>query len=204
MAGPPRGTLTRARQEAAVRARALPGRQGGLGRRDRRMAVIHRLRVRVAAPAIAMGALLLVAACGGGDDDPAPARDAAATAPPSVATATSTPTPSPEATGSESTDGETDEEGAYLGAQGADSLAQELVINGRTVVMWEIVGKDSIPAIFEPEFISADEANEILDDDDLVIGVSINGESHAYGISFLSSHEIVNDVVGGRPIAVTW
>ena len=100
-----------------------------------------------------------------------------------------------------------DGDGTYLdagGAAGGDSGAREFVINGRTVLMWEIVGKDAIPAIFEPEFVSVDEANEILDEDDLVIGVSIDGESHAYGISFLSSHEIVNDVVGGRPIAVTW
>ena len=37
-----------------------------------------------------------------------------------------------------------------------------------------------------------------------VIGVSINGENRAYPIPYLSSHEIVNDVVGGRKIAVTW
>jgi hypothetical protein len=37
-----------------------------------------------------------------------------------------------------------------------------------------------------------------------VIGISINGESRAYPIPYLSAHEIVNDVVGGRPIAATW
>ena len=36
------------------------------------------------------------------------------------------------------------------------------------------------------------------------MGVSINGEHRAYGTAFLSSREIVNDTVGGRPIAVTW
>ena len=39
---------------------------------------------------------------------------------------------------------------------------------------------------------------------DLIIGVSINGEHKAYSTAFLSSHEIVNDVVGGKPVAVTW
>jgi hypothetical protein len=37
-----------------------------------------------------------------------------------------------------------------------------------------------------------------------VLGVSINGESRAYSIPFLSGREVVNDVVGGVPIAVTW
>ena len=43
-----------------------------------------------------------------------------------------------------------------------------------------------------------------MDDEDLVIGVSIEGEHKAYSTAFLSSHEIVNDVVGGTPVAVTW
>lgn len=67
-----------------------------------------------------------------------------------------------------------------------------------------LLPKDGIPAIFDPSFVSAAEGAEQLRDDDLVIGVSINGDHRAYGVAFLSSHEIVNDTVGGRPIAVTW
>ena len=37
-----------------------------------------------------------------------------------------------------------------------------------------------------------------------MIGVSIDGEHRAYGAAFLSGHEIVNDMLGGRAIAVTW
>ena len=37
-----------------------------------------------------------------------------------------------------------------------------------------------------------------------VLGVSINGDSRAYPIPYMSSHEIVNDEVGGRLIAATW
>ena len=40
--------------------------------------------------------------------------------------------------------------------------------------------------------------------EELVIGLSINGDSRAYPINILSRHEIVNDVVGGKPVAVTW
>jgi len=37
-----------------------------------------------------------------------------------------------------------------------------------------------------------------------VIGLSINGDHRAYPINILSTHEIVNDVVGGQLVAVTW
>ena len=67
-----------------------------------------------------------------------------------------------------------------------------------------LLGFDAIPAILEPEFVTAAEADEQMNPDEQVLGVSINGESRAYSIPMLSRHEIVNDVVGGVPIAVTW
>lgn len=85
---------------------------------------------------------------------------------------------------------------------------------------------DAIPAVLDPVFISADEADtklaELLEDrsrrdtdkallaggsdpdDTLVLGLSINGDSRAYYIPTLSRVEIVNDTVGGQPLAVTW
>ena len=63
---------------------------------------------------------------------------------------------------------------------------------------------DGIPAIFDPRFFTADEADEWYDPQELVLGVAFNGEARAYSVPFLSGHEIVNDTVGGRRIAVTW
>ena len=63
---------------------------------------------------------------------------------------------------------------------------------------------DAIPAILEPEFVSAEVASEELEDHNLVLGLSIDGDHRAYSIPTLSSHEIVNDTVGGKPVAVTW
>ena len=37
-----------------------------------------------------------------------------------------------------------------------------------------------------------------------VLGVSIHGDSRAYPIPFMSAREIVNDSIGGKPVAVTW
>ena len=61
---------------------------------------------------------------------------------------------------------------------------------------------DAIPAITEPQFVSAGAAQ--LDADAPIIGVTFNDESHAYSLYLLNGHEIVNAVVGGLNIATTW
>ena len=67
-----------------------------------------------------------------------------------------------------------------------------------------ILGKDGIPAILDPQFVSGAEAAEQMVDSERVLGVSINGDHRAYPLNQLSRHEIVNDEVGGVPVAVTW
>jgi hypothetical protein len=68
---------------------------------------------------------------------------------------------------------------------------------------------DAIPAILPDEvddlLITAEEAEaQGMDQTVRVIGVSVNGESEAYPIPFLSRHEIVNTEVGDQILAVTW
>ena len=67
-----------------------------------------------------------------------------------------------------------------------------------------LLPRDAIPAIDNPQFLTAAEADEFYDPNELVIGVEFNGDARAYSIPLLSSHEIVNDTVGGEKIAVTW
>jgi len=62
---------------------------------------------------------------------------------------------------------------------------------------------DGIPSIDNPKFVEASDAN-FVSDDDLVIGLEINGETKAYPLSILVWHEIVNDNVGGIPVAITY
>lgn len=153
--------------------------------------------------------LLVVVACSSGDEaEPSQAEPRAASAQPttdpdptspSVASAAPTQPPSPTAA--------PEPEEQYL----------EIVT---------LLPFDAIPAVLDPVFISADEADAKLTelfegrsrrdadksllaggsdpDDALVLGVSINGDSRAYYIPTLSRVEIVNDTVGGQPLAVTW
>jgi hypothetical protein len=94
----------------------------------------------------------------------------------------------------------------------AEEVEVPLAVNNETALPREtldlkiitILGKDGIPAILDPQFVSAAEAAEQMLDSERVLGVSINGDHRAYALNQLSRHEIVNDEVGGVPVAVTW
>jgi hypothetical protein len=85
------------------------------------------------------------------------------------------------------------------------SLGQEIK---HTVPLDKIVSggppQDGIPSIDNPNFQSVQEADEILEDSELIVGLNINGDIRAYRLQILVWHEIVNDVVGGKPVAVTY
>ncbi len=66
----------------------------------------------------------------------------------------------------------------------------------------QLLPRDSIRPIYEPRFASA--AAAPYAPDELVIGVTINGESKAYAVGPLNSREMVNDTLGGVPILVSW
>jgi hypothetical protein len=95
--------------------------------------------------------------------------------------------------------------------QGASSPAE---LSGQTAlpekepteesrVVWDqLLSRDAIQPIYEPEFVSAGEAGYA--DGELVIGVAIEGRAKAYPIGLLNSREMVNDELAGTPILVTW
>ena len=64
------------------------------------------------------------------------------------------------------------------------------------------VGHDGIPSVDEPRFARA--ADIDLPGCARVFGVDIDGDVRAYPQRILVQHEVVNDVVGGEPVAVTY
>jgi hypothetical protein len=66
------------------------------------------------------------------------------------------------------------------------------------------VGQDGIPAIDDPAIGDVDTGDDLLDPGDVVFGVELDGEARAYPQHVLVWHEIANDELGGRPIAVTY
>lgn len=65
-------------------------------------------------------------------------------------------------------------------------------------------GRDGIPSLTNPRVVDAAQAAQFLGPDDLVLGVVAGGEARAYPHGILWWHEIVNDVLGGRPIVVSY
>lgn len=64
--------------------------------------------------------------------------------------------------------------------------------------------KDGIPALSSPDFIEVPEEARIGEREP-VITVEIDGEvPRAYPVRYLTWHEIVNDTIGGVPVAVTF
>ena len=66
------------------------------------------------------------------------------------------------------------------------------------------VAKDGIPALTDPGFVRAGSADAAyLLDEDLVLGVFLNGIAKAYPHNIGWHHEIVNDVASDRRLVVT-
>jgi len=80
------------------------------------------------------------------------------------------------------------------------------------------IGKDSIPSIDDPLFVSPDDPRLLkigaspyrrterpkTNDDILVIGYVIDNEAKAYPIALLDHHELVNDNFGKKKVTVGW
>ena len=118
----------------------------------------------------------------------------------------STPTEAPEESGASNLDKDVAPADPAKGPEPKVAAAFSRPEGGkeRELEIIDILPKDGIPSVDNPEFLDASEASTQIGQQDLVIGVSLNGEHKAYSTAFLSSHEIVNDTVGGVPVAVTW
>ena len=65
-------------------------------------------------------------------------------------------------------------------------------------------GRNEIPPLDSPTFVVTTEADSWLQDLEPVVVLELNGDVRAYPLQLLIWHEIVNDVVAGVPVAVTY
>lgn len=63
--------------------------------------------------------------------------------------------------------------------------------------------RDGIPSIDAPVFQSAESASWLAPDN-RILGISIRGHHRAYPIAILNWHEVVNDIIDGQNIAITY
>jgi hypothetical protein len=83
-------------------------------------------------------------------------------------------------------------------------LGQE---NGQPLFNPKTVLRNPIRPIVDAPFVRGKDAtDEFVTDSELVLGVVVNGEPRAYPINMITGprREIVNDRLGGIPIAATW
>ena len=66
----------------------------------------------------------------------------------------------------------------------------------------QLLPRGRIAAVDDPRFVPAAEAE--IPDDAWVLGVADGGRAKAYSLNLLNHHEVVNDKIGGRPIAAVW
>ncbi|MDP7323961.1 MAG: DUF3179 domain-containing protein [Candidatus Woesearchaeota archaeon] len=64
--------------------------------------------------------------------------------------------------------------------------------------------KDGIPSIDNPKYVTVAEADEWIQDNELVLAMIHKGVKRVYPLQILVWHEIVNDVIAGDPILVTY
>ncbi len=96
---------------------------------------------------------------------------------------------------------------ALLEVTPASTQVKEAMAQGNKVDPKEILlglPEDAIRSIDHPKFVSGEKADKQMREDEPVIGVKVDGETKAYPLYVLSAHEIVNDVIANKPIAITW
>ena len=74
--------------------------------------------------------------------------------------------------------------------------------DGTVYTIGQLLPRDGIRPIYDPQFVPADESS--FDDEELVMGVAINGDARAYPVGLLTRREMVNDTIGGTPVLVSW
>jgi len=84
----------------------------------------------------------------------------------------------------------------------AGQLSMEDLKIPRTEIRCGGLPQDGNPAISNPRIVPASRAT-FLTDSSRVIGVTVDGASRAWPTSVLNYHEIINDRIGGDPLAVT-
>ena len=70
-------------------------------------------------------------------------------------------------------------------------------------IQWGGVTRGGIPELDDPERVPAAAADWMLDDE-LVLGLVVEGEAVAYPLRIMGHHELANDVVGDVPVSMVY
>lgn len=88
----------------------------------------------------------------------------------------------------------------FVGAGNTDPSEMKIRLEE---IAWGGVRVDGIPSLDNPRQIEAKKA-DYLAGNDLVFGVSINGDTRAYPLRIMGWHEMFNETIGGVPVALAY
>ena len=66
------------------------------------------------------------------------------------------------------------------------------------------VPRDGIPPIYDPKYVTIEDSDTWIEDQEPVVALEVDGNARAYPLQILTWHEIANDIVGDIPVAVTF
>ncbi len=64
--------------------------------------------------------------------------------------------------------------------------------------------RDAFQVIDPPHYLKSSEAAASMSDDEVVLGLEVNGLCRAYPINYLNDHEMVREQIAGLPLQITW
>jgi hypothetical protein len=144
--------------------------------------------------AVGLAGLVALAACSGAVALPPPDASVTTSAPAATATAAATPDAIPT--------------GVALSGVRFSTRGWKTNFANARIPLSEIESggppRDGIPPIDQPKFLSPADASAWLKDQEPVIALELGGDARAYPLQVLIWHEIVDDEVGGVPVAVTF
>lgn len=91
------------------------------------------------------------------------------------------------------------------------ALSNDISLNGVDSILIECSDptadqyyREAIPSIDDPKFISVNKANSLIDGDDLIVGLEVDGEIRGYPHNILRFHEVVNDHTSNTKLGITY
>lgn len=136
---------------------------------------------------LAVALLLVAAGCGG--EAPGPGTPPAAPGSPQAGARAAAPTTTPApASASAPVPGPRPADGTQLGAYPRAQF---------------FIQRDLFLPADDPRTVPAQDARFLRDDDE-VLGLVVGGQARAYPVTMLAYHHVVNDVIEGIPVAVTY
>jgi len=85
-----------------------------------------------------------------------------------------------------------------------DSSGVKYIVDPAKIISGGNLVKDSIPSIDNPKFVPLKEADQWIEDNELVLGITYKGVKRVYPLQIMVWHEIVNDIIAGDPLLITY